>query len=361
MRLQASTLAHSRRLTNGGWMNKLFQLNSFQKKHLESYLHKGLLGHRQSTNMHTATLPERHTLFASAATVFGVGDIHSWMGERVSPADRIDFEIREESSNDEAAESGISAPVRPFCVDKYIAQLTTKHNLGRYIVYAPRCESTHTLCLDDYPKLSIGSVVVADKQGASKGRGTNVWDSPPGQLAFSFKIMIKHPSQLVCMQYLVSLAVVKACEVYMPERSVRLKWPNDIYTNDKVKIGGILCNSVYNSEKKEFEIVCGVGLNVFNDQPTTCLASMMSHISDLDQGSFPPLEREGLLAHFMNIFERDLELYRVRDFQPFLPDYLKKWLHSDERLTLQADGLTVTVKVCGERREWEFSTAPIGL
>lgn len=53
---------------------------------------------------------------------------------------------------------------------------------------------------------------------------------------------------------------------------VRIKWPNDIYSNG-MKIGGILCHSTYRS--KEFQVVVGVGLNLDNSQPTTCVNHLL--------------------------------------------------------------------------------------
>jgi biotin--protein ligase len=53
---------------------------------------------------------------------------------------------------------------------------------------------------------------------------------------------------------------------------VRIKWPNDIYTGS-LKIGGILCQSAYRNQ--EFQVVIGVGLNVSNRQPTTCVDALI--------------------------------------------------------------------------------------
>jgi hypothetical protein len=44
------------------------------------------------------------------------------------------------------------------------------------------------------------------------GRGSNVWESPRGQLAFSFKCALSQPAHLIFVQYLVSLCLVKACD-----------------------------------------------------------------------------------------------------------------------------------------------------
>lgn len=53
---------------------------------------------------------------------------------------------------------------------------------------------------------------------------------------------------------------------------VRIKWPNDIY-GQKLKLGGILCQSAYRNQ--QFHVVIGVGLNLSNRQPTTCIDALI--------------------------------------------------------------------------------------
>ena len=73
------------------------------------------------------------------------------------------------------------------------------------------------------------------------------------------------------MQYLISIALIRAIKSFPDYHclNVGIKWPNDIYLDGKTKIGGIICQSVYSNNK--FNIVSGVGINVSNTSPTTCL------------------------------------------------------------------------------------------
>ncbi|MGE0616738.1 MAG: biotin--[acetyl-CoA-carboxylase] ligase, partial [Bacteriovoracia bacterium] len=63
-----------------------------------------------------------------------------------------------------------------------------------------------------------------------------------------------------------------------PELPLRIKWPNDLWVNEK-KIGGILCEGVGNRGGNF--LVIGLGLNCAHapeglDQPTTSLARELS-------------------------------------------------------------------------------------
>lgn len=51
---------------------------------------------------------------------------------------------------------------------------------------------------------------VADEQTQGRGRGENVWTSPLGCLMFSFKCTQTVGAKLPFLQYLVSLALIKA-------------------------------------------------------------------------------------------------------------------------------------------------------
>lgn len=74
---------------------------------------------------------------------------------------------------------------------------------------------------------------------------------------------------------------------------IRIKWPNDMYSNG-MKVGGILCHSTYRS--KQFCVVIGVGLNLDNSQPTTCVNDVLQRKhSDLQQtASLQRITREVL-------------------------------------------------------------------
>lgn len=98
---------------------------------------------------------------------------------------------------------------------------------------------------------------LASHQFSGRGRGSNVWASPPGCLLWS--LLLRVPPQfpntkLVFVQYLVGIAVVEACRAVLGRTgdAVVLKWPNDIYAKVMTpngislrKIGGILINTSF--------------------------------------------------------------------------------------------------------------------
>jgi biotin--protein ligase len=91
---------------------------------------------------------------------------------------------------------------------------------------------------------------LASFQLTGRGRGSNIWLSPPGCLQFSLLLTLPNSlaSKLVFIQYLMALAVCEAVDDD-GRLGVRIKWPNDLYTEvgsgkkGKAKLGGILVNT----------------------------------------------------------------------------------------------------------------------
>ncbi|KAF5193079.1 Biotin--protein ligase 1 protein, partial [Thalictrum thalictroides] len=80
---------------------------------------------------------------------------------------------------------------------------------------------------------------------------------------------------MLCLAITESIKDVCDAKVF-PYIGVRIKWPNDLYLNG-VEIGGILCTSAYRSKK--FNVTGGMGLNVDNELPTTCLNKVSNELS----------------------------------------------------------------------------------
>jgi BirA family biotin operon repressor/biotin-[acetyl-CoA-carboxylase] ligase len=110
-------------------------------------------------------------------------------------------------------------------------------------------------------KLPHKSAIVAEHQSKGKGQLDNKWESASGENLL-LSIFIK-PDLPIKNQFLLScvaaLAIKDTVSYYIDGR-VFIKWPNDIYVNQK-KIAGILIeNSIYGS--KINRSIIGIGLNI---------------------------------------------------------------------------------------------------
>eukprot|EP00741_Cyanophora_paradoxa_P021776 tig00000241_g21019.t1 len=258
-----------------------------------------------------------------------------------------------------AAAPAPSGPDRPFDIAAFFSSLRTS-TLGNILLYGPHISSTQdivtktvTSLLGPPPALTHrrhfatfpfdGLVALADTQTAGRGRGSNTWTSPPGCLMFSFRSTETEPMRVPTVQHLVSLSIASAVASLPAGEAakVRIKWPNDIYGEAPgaglAKIGGVLCHSSFAAGK--FHITTGVGLNVENAEPTTCLRAMW--------GAGPAPTREAVLAAFLADFERKAASFASAGLQPFVDQYTALWLHSGQEVTADGEGGPIKLVVRG--------------
>jgi BirA family biotin operon repressor/biotin-[acetyl-CoA-carboxylase] ligase len=105
-----------------------------------------------------------------------------------------------------------------------------------------------------------GTLILADMQRAGRGRQGRSWTSERG--AGIWLTLIERPSDLAAIEVL-SLRVGSALAVALDafaERTVSLKWPNDVYVGER-KLAGILVEARWRESTPEW-VAIGVGINV---------------------------------------------------------------------------------------------------
>ncbi|KAI6899106.1 putative biotin apo-protein ligase [Hortaea werneckii] len=248
----------------------------------------------------------------------------------------------------------------------------SEHTFGTNLLYGEVVTSTSTLLEKNISLLNnlpTGFTATATTQIAARGRGTNAWVSPPGQLMFStvlrHSLALSNSAPVVFIQYLAGLAIVSAIQAYEPSNSsykklpVKLKWPNDIYALDPtipdgekekyIKIGGILVNSSYSGG--DYTLVLGIGLNVANAAPTTSLSLLAKKLG------LPPLTVEKLLAGVLTQIESLYTRFCRTGWDTVFEDmYLRSWLHSEQIVTLENEG-GVRARIKGITRDWGLLVA----
>lgn len=105
-----------------------------------------------------------------------------------------------------------------------------------------------------------GTLVIADRQTAGRGRGGNKWESPAGSGLWI--TIIERPLDASGMDVLslrVGLLAARALDRFSAD-PVRLKWPNDLHVDGR-KLGGILIEARWQEGELEW-VAIGVGVNV---------------------------------------------------------------------------------------------------
>lgn len=107
-----------------------------------------------------------------------------------------------------------------------------------------------------------GAAFVADAQTRGRGRQGHAWHSPPGEnLYVSFVLRpALAPRATPPLALAAGLAVADAAASLVPNRSVGIKWPNDVLLDGR-KLAGVLVEAQIAADRVE-SVVVGIGINV---------------------------------------------------------------------------------------------------
>lgn len=155
--------------------------------------------------------------------------------------------------------------------------------VGQNSIHVESVDSTNSYASEMLRQIELaeGTLIYTFEQLNGRGQRGNTWESEPlKNVALS---LVLYPKFLaVDKQFLltkiISLAVAdlmaEMLESVINPREISIKWPNDIYVNDK-KIAGILIENMLKEATIQSSIV-GIGINVnqrdFNSSNATSLA-----------------------------------------------------------------------------------------
>ncbi|XP_030749027.1 biotin--protein ligase [Sitophilus oryzae] len=237
-----------------------------------------------------------------------------------------------------------------FNTVSYFETLNTKY-IGRLVIYSDIMSSSHPIL--DHNQLTHGIAVICRQQVAGIGRSNNTWLSPPGSALFSLQLHIPLISNigraLPIIQHIQMAAVVKALKVFTEDNNnikIGIKWPNDLYVNGCVKIGGLIVTSITLGDYAIANIGCGVNLS--NSNPTTCINDIIKDCNRKTGSSIPEITHEQYFAQVFNETENFIDRFQIGDAEYFFDYYYESWLHNDSSISVTSiDGKRQKVRVVG--------------
>jgi len=140
-----------------------------------------------------------------------------------------------------------------------IRNLKTKV-IGKRVYYFEEIDSTQNFAQQiASDKRENGTIIIAEKQTASRGRLDRKWISPKGGIWFS---LIIHPkfdvSNSTLIPILCAVALSKSIKSVLGI-DTEVKWPNDIIMNGK-KVAGVLVDASFQANKIDY-LILGIGIN----------------------------------------------------------------------------------------------------
>ncbi|MCY8912179.1 biotin--[acetyl-CoA-carboxylase] ligase [Bacillus atrophaeus] len=187
--------------------------------------------------------------------------------------------------------------------------------LGRQLYYHDVLPSTqktaHELANNGAPE---GTLVVADKQTAGRGRMSRVWHSQEGNgiwmsLILRPDIPLQQTPQLTLLS---AVAVVQAIEEAAGVQA-DIKWPNDLLIHGKKAVG--ILTEMQAEEDRVRSIIIGIGINV-NQQSADFPQELQQIATSLSQEAGEKIDRAGLIQQILLSFEKRYHDYLKHGFTP---------------------------------------------
>ena len=132
--------------------------------------------------------------------------------------------------------------------------------IGKRVYYFEEIDSTQNFAQNiAADKKESGTIIIAEKQTAGRGRLDRKWTSPKGGIWFS---LIIHPkfdvSSSTLIPILSAVALSKSIKSVL-DIETEVKWPNDITMNGK-KVAGVLVDASFQTNSIDY-LILGIGIN----------------------------------------------------------------------------------------------------
>lgn len=208
-------------------------------------------------------------------------------------------------------------------------------------------DSTNRL-LKDLPSSTAIEICCTEMQTAGRGRFGRHWFSPFGENIYCssrwhFDCDL---ARLSGLSLAVSLAIVAALKDFGIHEDIRVKWPNDIYWQNKKLCGNLI--EIIAESNGTTDIVIGTGLNVNSntalpqsaetpDKPWCSLFDICGQYSD----------RNVLISYIIMNLEQYLDEFVLNGFLPLMTQWHSLDYLFDKMITVSQAVATLSGRACG--------------
>ena len=256
--------------------------------------------------------------------------------------------------DDAAMPSPLTPPLSSALIDPVRLKTLLGAASGRFDVDAlAECESTSSLLLERAGHgAPAGSVIVADRQSAGRGRRGRSWLSSP-ESSLTFSVLWRFDDgveRLAGLSLAVGVAVARALEA-CGAGGVALKWPNDILFADAgryAKLGGILVELQLErqGERRSMLAVIGIGLNLQLPPESEAPEVFGYPVASLAQALSPLPDRHDLLAQLLIELAAVLDRFAGGGFAALRDEWLARNAWQDKPVNLLRDGVIEKTGLC---------------
>lgn len=210
----------------------------------------------------------------------------------------------------------LPAPMQLLNEEKIAAQL----NESRLAVI-PVIDSTNQYLLEKMDTLRSGDACVAEYQQAGRGRRGRQWFSPFGSNLYlsMYWRLDQGPMAAMGLSLVIGIVIAEVLRSLGADE-VRVKWPNDLYLNDR-KLAGILVE-LTGKTGDAAQLVIGAGINLAMRTPDTAIVNQ-GWINLQEAGV--NVDRNTLTARLINTMRESLPIFEREGLAPFI----QRWSELD--------------------------------
>ena len=205
------------------------------------------------------------------------------------------------------------------CIEKYVT--------GTQIIVEPVIDSTNQYMLDRIPNLQSGDTCLAEYQSAGRGRRGRQWISPFGcnlYLSTYWKLE-QGPAAAIGLSLVVGIVIAETLNKLCGNK-VKVKWPNDLYMNDK-KLAGILVE-LTGKTGDAAHIIIGIGINIGMNKSIIKKDETINQAWSALTDEVENIERNELAGNIINALKKSLLIFEKQGLKPFL----SRWFELDNFL-----------------------------
>lgn len=210
----------------------------------------------------------------------------------------------------------LPAPMQLLNEEKIAEQLKE----GRLAVI-PVIDSTNQYLLEKMDSLQSGDACVAEYQQAGRGRRGRQWFSPFGSNLYlsMYWRLDQGPMAAMGLSLVIGIVIAEVLRS-LGASEVRVKWPNDLYLNDR-KLAGILVE-LTGKTGDAAQLVIGAGINLAMRTPDAAIVNQ-GWINLQEAGV--NVDRNTLTARLINTMRESLPLFEREGLAPFI----QRWSELD--------------------------------
>ena len=194
--------------------------------------------------------------------------------------------------------------------------------LGRQLICCAETSSTNTDAFRLAEEGAVeGTVVLADRQLAGKGRLGRRWESPAGVNLYCSVVLRPQlpPYEAPQLTFLSAVAVARSI-VLTTGLQPAIKWPNDLLLNGR-KVAGLLNEMNAETDQVGF-VILGIGVNL-NMQAEQFPADLRTPATSLMLEAGAPVSRRAFAVHLLRELDQEYERFLQQGFGPVREEWTR--------------------------------------